>query len=141
MQNPDYNINELEQAADDLYRAQFWEIYSKAKLKLAAIKMVRGNYSVEDIEKDLYIAEYVLDYSFSGRLKLLNIMIKNAFQIFSGNSDNLVKFSTDDKNKLYKIGGKYKEIWEHNKKGVKTTIGFYDEFQGSNIYMLDRRIW
>lgn len=141
LQNPDYNINELEQAADDLYRAQFWEIYSKAKLKLAAIKMVRGNYSVEDIEKDLYIAEYVLDYSFSGRLKLLNIMIKNAFQIFSGNSDNLVKFSTDDKNKLYKIGGKYKEIWEHNKKGVKTTIGFYDEFQGSNIYMLDRRIW
>lgn len=143
LKNPKCNFVELENAAEELYNAQFWEIYCKAKLKLAALKMIHGEYTTKEIEHDLYISEYVLNYPLSGRLKILHTMVKNAFYVFSNNLHNRIEISIDDKHKINKIGGKLKVIYEHNKKGFKKDIKFYtNTFTGElNIYLLDPRIW
>lgn len=135
------DLFELEYTADLLNKSHFVELYSKAKLKIAALKMVRGQYSAEEIKQELYLSEYVLDYSFTGRIAILYKMVKNAFCIYAGETNRQSTLSTDEKKKIYTMGLDYQRVWEHNSNGIKRKIEFMSHEYLPDTYFLDTRIW
>lgn len=141
IQSEKYDIHELEYAAEALNNAGFIELYAKARLKIAAIKMVRCAYSKEDIEKDLIMAKYVLKYEFTGRLSLLYKMLKNAFSIYSAQKNQMLALNPTEQKKLYMLGSDYQKVWEHNSKQFKERIVFLSPCLVANEYILDARIW
>lgn len=137
------DFSKLEAAAENLIRAQYLEIYSKAKLKLAALRLVKGNqtYSEKDIRQDLYMSEYVLDYPATGRLHLLHKMIKNAFYIAANEKDKITKLTDHDLKLTYSLGTSYQQVWNHNETGIKRSILFWSEDIMPDVYAIDARIW
>lgn len=141
LKNKESDISELEYAAEALNNSHFVELYSKAKLKLAAIKMVRGDYSETEIKQDIYLSKYVLDYSFTGRLALLYKMVENAFYIYSEQANNIKRLSINEEKAVYIMGNDYQKIWRHNKVGVKRKVNFLFEAYSACTYLIDPRIW
>ncbi len=141
LRDQDQSLEELESASNALYQSQFIELYSKAKLKLAAIKIVRGGYSKEEIEHDIYISKYVLSYSFTGRLALLYKMIKNAFLIYSNRANEIEELTPEEMKKINLMGRDYQRVWDHNTKGLKKSFAFLTEHSIPYVYILDTRIW
>lgn len=141
LNDKDTDLSELEYAAEALNISKFVELYSKAKLKLAALKMARGRYSAEEVWQEIYLSEYVLDYPFTGRLALLYKMVKNAFFIYTGKTNELIKLSADEHKKISRMGNDYKLICKHNQSGMKTKISFFSNDFSNHIYFLDTRIW
>ncbi len=137
------DFSKLEEAASILRDEQYFELYSKAKLKLAALKLSRGkeNYSKSDIEQDIYLSEYVLDYTATGRILLFQIMIKNAFRIFCNEPYNKVKLTDPEKKLLDNMGIDFQTIWKSNENGIKKYVHLGTECVFSNSYIIDSRIW
>lgn len=135
------DLSELEYTADLLNKSHFVELYSKAKLKIVALKMVRNHYPVEEIKQELYLSEYVLDYSLTGRIAILYKMVKNAFCIYAGETNKQSVLSTEEKKKIYTMGVDYQRIWENNSNGIKRKIEFMSKDYLPNTYVLDTRIW
>ena len=137
------DFSALEQAATTLRNEQYFELYSKAKLKLAALKLSRGreNYSKSDIEQDIYLSEYVLDYTATGRLLLYQIMIKNAFRIFCNEPYNKVKLTDAEEKLLNNMGINFQKIWKLNENGIKKFVQLGTKCMLSNSYIIDSRIW
>ena len=142
IQSAKYDLCNLEYAAEALNNSSFIELYSKARLKIAAVKMVRGGYSQDDIEKELLLSKYVLKYDFTGRLALFYKMLRNAFDIIYGHKmNNYAKLTADEKKKLCMMGADYQKVWEHNEKPFKKNIVFLAEHFLPSEYVLDARIW
>lgn len=137
------NFSALEQAASTLRNEQYYELYSKAKLKLAALKLSRGQkiYSKSDIEQDIYMSEYVLDYTATGRLLLFQTMIKNAFRIFCDEPFNKIKLTNAEKRLLDNMGMDFQNIWKLNENGIKKFVQLGAKYISSNSYIIDSRIW
>lgn len=137
------NFTKLESAAQELLQAQYQEIYSKAKLKIAALKLVRNTplYSEMDIQQDLYLSEYILTYPATGRLRLLQIMVKNAFLIYTHQTNKIIEYTIEDKKIIAKLGNCYNQIWSSNEIGTKRSVQFWNRNTELNVYYLDARIW
>ena len=122
---------------------QYFELYSKAELKLAALKLTKGreNYSESDIEQDIYLSEYVLDYTATGRLLLFQVMIKNAFRIFCNKPYDRIKLTAAENKLLNNMGNGFQQIWKSNENGIKKSVQIGTENQSSNVYVIDSRIW
>ena len=137
------DFSALEQVASTLRDERYFELYSKAKLKLAALKLSKGqgNYSKSDIEQDIYLSEYVLDYTATGRLLLLQIMIKNAFWIFGKNPHKKVKLTATEEKLLDNMGINFQKIWKSNENGIKKFVQLSTNCTLSNSYIIDSRIW
>lgn len=138
---PDFS--KLEEAATTLRDNQYFELYSKAELKLAALKLTKGreNYSESDIEQDIYLSEYVLDYTATGRLLLFQVMIKNAFRIFCNKPYDRIKLTAAENKLLNNMGNDFQQIWKLNENGIKKFVQIGTENQSSNVYVIDSRIW
>ena len=138
---PDFS--KLEEAATTLRDNQYFELYSKAELKLAALKLTKGreNYSESDIEQDIYLSEYVLDYTATGRLLLFQVMIKNAFRIFCNKPYDRIKLTAAENKLLNNMGNGFQQIWKSNENGIKKSVQIGTENQSSNVYVIDSRIW
>lgn len=138
---PDFS--KLEEAATTLRDNQYFELYSKAELKLAALKLTKGreNYSESDIEQDIYLSEYVLDYTATGRLLLFQVMIKNAFRIFCNEPYDRIKLTAAENKLLNNMGNDFQQIWKSNENGIKKSVQIGTENQSSNVYVIDSRIW
>ena len=141
IQSNKYDIRNLEYAAEALNNSGFIELYAKARLKLAAIKMTRYGYSKEDIEQELALSRYVLKYSFTGRLSLLYKMLQNAQTIYGLPKNHLEKLTPSEQKALRMMGRDYQNIWEHNSKSFKNHIVFCSNKNLQNEYILDARIW
>lgn len=141
MQSDQYDIGKLEYAAEALNNSGFIELYAKARLKLAAIKLVRGGYSKNDIEKELIISRYVLSYDFTGRLSLLYKMLKNAFCIYSSQINQISNLTTAEQKTLYMMGQDYQKVWKQNLNQFKERIVFLSNYSLPNEFILDARIW
>ncbi len=141
LKDHEQNLEELESASNALYQSQFIELFSKAKLKLAALKIVRGGYTKEEIEHDIYISKYVLSYSFTGRIALLYKMIKNAFLIYSNKANEIEALTPEEMKKINLMGLDYQRVWNHNTKGLKKYITFLDDHSIPYVYIIDTRIW
>ncbi len=137
------DFSRLEQAAVTLSDNQYFELYSKAKLKLAALKLTKGreNYLKSNIEQDIYLSEYVLDYTATGRLLLFQIMIKNAFRIFCNEPCNRIKLTATENVLLNNMGINFQQIWKSNENGIKKFVQLGTETLQSNVYVIDSRIW
>lgn len=137
------DFSALEEAASTLRNEQYFELYSKAKLKLAALKLSKGqeNYSKSNIEQDIYLSEYVLDYRATGRLLLFQTMIKNAFHIFCKEPYNKVKLTDVEKKILDNMGIDFQKLWKSNDNGIKKSIQLGTKYMFSNSYIIDSRIW
>lgn len=137
------DFSTLEQAATTLRNERYFELYSKAKLKIAALKLSkgRGKYSKSDIEQDIYLSEYVLDYAATGRLLLFQTMIKNAFRILYNESYNKVKLTDIEKKLLDNMGSNFQQIWKSNEYGIKKFVQLSTDPILSNSYIIDSRIW
>lgn len=141
IQSAKYDICKLEYAAEALNNSGFIELYAKARLKIAAIKMVRGAYSKDDIEKELIISKYVLRYDFTGRLSLLYKMLKNAFSIYGSQINQMSDLTSIEQKALCMMGSDYQKVWKHNSKQFKEKIVFLSAYSLPNEYILDARIW
>lgn len=135
------SFSELETAAEALRASQYLEIYSKAKLKLAALKMVKSASTVEEISKEVYLSEYALDYPATGRLGLLCKMVKNAFFIYTNEADKSMKLSASERKLINNLGNDYQMVWNHNEKSLKRSIRFLGDTLQTSEYILDARIW
>lgn len=136
-------FSNLECSAQDLFHAQYLELYAKAKLKLAALKLTKCAYvnSKEDIKQELYLSEYVIDYPFTGRLRMLHKMLENAFFIYTNEAHKVVKRTANDKKLMSDLGISYRKIWDFNEDGIKRSIQFWNKNVQLNVYALDARIW
>lgn len=141
IQSEKYDIYKLENAAEALYNSGFIELYAKAKLKLAAIKMVRGTYSTDNIEKELTLSKYVLKYDFTGRLSLFYKMLRNALSVCKLQNNSIVDLTHDEKKTLQIMGSDYQKIWKHNSNIFKNKIVFLSKTHSPHEYVLDARIW
>ena len=141
IQSDQYDLCNLEYAAEELNNSRFIELYSKARLKIAAVKMVRGGFSQDDIEKELLLSKHVLKYDFTGRLALLYKMLRNALDIHGHTMNNYAKLTNDEKKKLCMMGDDYQKVWRHNEKPFKKNVMFLSEHSLPNEYVLDARIW
>ena len=137
------DFSELERAANILREEQYFELFSKAKLKLAALKITKGmnKYTRSDIEQDIFLSEYALDYMATGRLLLFHIMIKNAFRVFCNEPYNSVKLTVAEKALLKNMGSDFQKIWKSNENGIKKSVRLGIENIPCNAYVIDPRIW
>lgn len=137
------DFSELEQVANILREEQYFELFSKAKLKLAALKIAKGmnNYAKSDIEQDLFLSEYALDYRATGRLLLFHIMVKNAFRIFCNEPYNKVILTVAENAILNNMGPDFQKIWKSNENGIKKSVQLGIESIPCNAYVIDPRIW
>ena len=137
------DFSKLECAAQDLIEAHYLELYAKAKLKLAALKLTNSShpYSSKDIEQELYLSEYVLEYPATGRLLLLQRMVKNAFFVYSGEAHKVINLSLEEKNLINNLGISYRHVWDFNEKGIKHFVQFWNGNAQPYMYTLDARIW
>lgn len=137
------DFSKLEEAAAALRDNQYFELYSKAELKLATLKLTKGreNYSESDVEQDIYLSEYVLDYTATGRLLLFQIMIKNAFRIFCNEPYDRIKLTAAENKLLNSMGNDFQQIWKSNENGIKKSVQLGTENLSSNVYVIDSRIW
>ena len=141
IQSTEYDILKLEYAAEALNNSGFIELYAKSRLKIAAIKMVRGGYFKDDIEKELILSKYVLKYDFTGRLSLLYKMLKNAFSIYESQTNQMVNLTPVEQKALDMMGSDYQKVWKFNSGVFKEKIVFLSAYSSPNEYILDARIW
>lgn len=137
------DFTELERAANILREEQYFELFSKAKLKIAALKITKGKnkYTKADIEQDIFLSEYALNYVATGRLLLLHIMVKNAFRIFSNEPHKKIKLTATENKLLNNMGLGFKEIWKSNEIGIKRSVQFAIQNISYDTYVIDPRIW
>jgi hypothetical protein len=141
IQSEKYDIRELEYAAEALNNSGFIELYAKARLKIAAIKMVRGGCSPDEIEKELTLSKYILKYDFTGRLALFYKMLKNAFSVYNQQTNQMLNLTPAEQKALHMMGSDYQKVWEHNSRPFKNKVSFLSEYSLPNEYILDARIW
>ena len=137
------NIYNLECAATTLYRAHFNEIYSKAKLKLAAIYLSLDIPNLIKAKEAIVEAEFVLPYHPCKRLQMLFANIKSVY--YKLDSKHSYARREVEKHSMLAngLGKDYVLISKHNLEvqiPCRTEI-FNGMTLSHNSLLIDPRIW
>lgn len=134
---------QLEKLSNSLFCRHYLELYAKVKLKLAALKIVYDLSNYQDIQEDLFEAEFAVKYQPSVRYQLILLSVKSAFYF----KKNEVKTARDLNNKCLKlsknIGNHYRKIYELNGQKISgNKISFMmDKELNDETYYLTPYLW
>jgi len=137
------DIHWLEAAAAELHGAHYEELYSKAKLKLAALHMCFGTKDLTQAENELVEAEYVLPYRPCRRLKMLFANVKYVHYILTGQRDAAARKLKINEVLASGLGEDYQIISQYNLLNqFPVGASFYATNQVSAMSaLIDPRLW
>lgn len=136
-------LRRLTDFSELLFDKHYFEIYSKVKLKIAALKLVYDLSDLQDIQDDIFRAEYAMKYQPSVRYQLVLLSVKSAYYFKIGDlktahilNDKCMKLARN-------IGNHYQLIYAQNNKDIsKPEIKF---MMGNkidvNVYYLTPYLW
>lgn len=136
-------ITQLEELSNMLFSKHYFELYSKVKLKLAALKIVYDLSNYQEIQEDIFQAEFAMKYQSSVRYQLILLSVKSVYYF----KINELKIAHELNNKCIKlsknIGNHYQEIYTQNStntsgKGIKFMM---DDVVNEYTYYLTPYLW
>ncbi len=132
------SLLQLEELSNLLFSKHYFELYAKVKLKVAALKIVYDLSDCQDIQEDIFQAEYAMKYQPSVRYQLILLSVKSVYYI----KTNEIKTAQKLNNKCIKlssnIGSHYQKIYAHNNQnmlGKKIKFMMNDELSDFAYYL------
>lgn len=129
---------QLEELSDLLFRKHYFELYAKVKLKLAALKIVYDLSDSQNIQEDIFQAEYAMKYTPSVRYTLILLSVKSVYYFKIKDFNTARKLNNECMKMSKKIGDHYQKIYEWNNRNMprqKIRFMLDDNFEPFAYYL------
>lgn len=134
---------QLERLSKLLFNKHYFELYAKVKLKVAALKIVYNLSDCQDIQEDIFQAEYAMKYQPSVRYQLILFSVKSVYYFKSNEISTARKLNNKCIKLSRNIGNHYQTIYAHNNKNMfgKKIMFLMDNELDDFTYYLTPYLW
>lgn len=134
---------QLENRSKLLFNKHYFELYAKVKLKLAAIKIIYDLSDLQDIQEDIFQAEYAMKYQPSVRYQLILLSVKSIYYFKAGDLKTARVLNNKCMKLAKNIGSHYQTIYVQNNRNIsgKQIQFMMNDESDYPVYYLTPYLW